>query len=80
SFWSALHSTAVSSDAFAAELETVDDLLADFLAFVSGTDRWDETALTLVSEYGFHDVDRPLFPNRALREAGFEQTAISVAE
>ncbi|MFD1562013.1 alkaline phosphatase family protein [Haloarchaeobius amylolyticus] len=63
-----------SSDAFAAELETVDDLLADFLAFVSGTDRWDETALTLVSEYGFHDVDRPLFPNRALREAGLLET------
>ncbi|SEV85868.1 alkaline phosphatase family protein [Natrinema salifodinae] len=62
------------SDAFAAELETVDDLLADFLDDLAETDRWDETVLALVSEYGFHDVDRPVFPNRALRQAGLLET------
>jgi len=62
------------SDAFATALETVDDLLETFLADLSETDRWDETVLTLVSEYGFHEVDRPIFPNRALREAGLLET------
>ncbi|MGQ3413474.1 alkaline phosphatase family protein [Natrinema sp. LN54] len=62
------------SNAFDEELAVVDDLLADFLADLSETDRWDETLLTLVSEYGFHDVDRPVFPNRALREAGLLET------
>ncbi|WP_049921168.1 alkaline phosphatase family protein [Halopiger djelfimassiliensis] len=63
-----------SSDAFDAELEAVDDLLGDFLSFLSTTDRWDGTAVALLSEYGFHDVDRPVFPNRALREAGLLET------
>ncbi|MFB1062417.1 alkaline phosphatase family protein [Natrinema sp. H-ect4] len=63
-----------SSDAFVTALETVDDLLETFLADLSETDRWDETVLTLVSEYGFHEVDRPIFPNRALREAGLLET------
>ncbi|WP_226042111.1 nucleotide pyrophosphatase/phosphodiesterase family protein [Natrinema sp. DC36] len=62
------------SDAFATALETVDDLLETFLADCSDTDRWDETVLTLVSEYGFHEVDRPIFPNRALREAELLET------
>ncbi|MDS0474754.1 alkaline phosphatase family protein [Natrinema sp. 1APR25-10V2] len=62
------------SDAFDEELAVVDDLLSEFLAHLSGTDRWDETLLALVSEYGFHEVDRPVFPNRALREAGLLET------
>ncbi|WP_345781956.1 nucleotide pyrophosphatase/phosphodiesterase family protein [Natrinema gelatinilyticum] len=62
------------SDAFRTELSVVDDLLEEFLAPLTETDRWDETALVLVSEYGFHDVDRPVFPNRALREAGLLET------
>ncbi|APX97284.1 alkaline phosphatase family protein [Natronorubrum daqingense] len=62
-------------DAFEAELETVDGLLSSFLDFLAETDRWDDTLLTLVSEYGFHGVDQPVFPNRALREAGLLETA-----
>ncbi|OIB56518.1 alkaline phosphatase family protein [Natrialba sp. SSL1] len=63
-----------SSDAFDAELETVDEMLGGFLDFLSGTDRWDETAINLISEYGFHDVEQPVFPNRALHEAGLLET------
>ncbi|WP_226479310.1 alkaline phosphatase family protein [Natrinema amylolyticum] len=62
------------SDAFQEELAVVDDLLAAFLDDLAETDRWEETVLTLVSEYGFHDVDRPVFPNRALREADLLET------
>jgi predicted AlkP superfamily pyrophosphatase or phosphodiesterase len=58
-----------SSEAFADELMTVDNLLDEFLSYLADTDRWDETAVNLVSEYGFHDVERPVFPNQALREA-----------
>ncbi|MDF9746763.1 alkaline phosphatase family protein [Natrinema salsiterrestre] len=63
------------SDAFTEQLDVVDGLLEEFLDFLSATDRWDETLLTLVSEYGFHEVDRPVFPNRALRDAGLLETA-----
>jgi predicted AlkP superfamily pyrophosphatase or phosphodiesterase len=56
--------------AFADALETVDEMVGDFLAFLRGDDRWAETAVNVVSEYGFHDVDAPVFPNRALRDAG----------
>ncbi|ELY90971.1 alkaline phosphatase family protein [Natrialba taiwanensis] len=66
-----------SSAAFQTELETVDDLLGDFLSFLSETERWDETVVNLVSEYGFHDVERPLFPNRVLRDAGLLETDAS---
>ncbi|WP_408958419.1 alkaline phosphatase family protein [Natrinema sp. 74] len=62
------------SDAFGEELAVVDDLLETFLSHLAETDRWDETLLALVSEYGFHEVDRPLFPNRALHEAGLLET------
>jgi len=54
---------------FEASLETVDDRLGEFLGWLRSTDRWPETAVAVVSEYGFHAVDRPVFPNRALREA-----------
>lgn len=57
-------------DAFEAELSTVDDLLGEFVETRRGDDRWDETAVAVVSEYGFSAVDTPVFPNRALREAG----------
>jgi predicted AlkP superfamily pyrophosphatase or phosphodiesterase len=63
------------SEAFDSELATVDGLLEEFLDSLSETDRWDETVLALVSEYGFHPVDRPVFPNRALRDAGLLETA-----
>ncbi len=59
-----------SSEEFAEELAVVDGLLEEFLSFLEATDRWDETAVNVVSEYGFHDVENPIFPNRALREAG----------
>jgi predicted AlkP superfamily pyrophosphatase or phosphodiesterase len=51
-------------------LETVDGLLGEFLTWLRSTDRWPETLVNVVSEYGFHDVERPAFPNRALRDAG----------
>jgi predicted AlkP superfamily pyrophosphatase or phosphodiesterase len=55
---------------FQAELGTVDDLVGEFLDALRGDDRWAETAVAVVSEYGFHAVSRPVFPNRALRAAG----------
>lgn len=51
-------------------VETVDGLVGDFLDFLRADDRWPETVVNVVSEYGFHGVDTPVFPNRALREAG----------
>jgi hypothetical protein len=59
-----------SSDAFAEALSTVDRLVGGFLDALRGDDRWAETAVVVVGEYGFHDVQRPVFPNRALRDAG----------
>ena len=53
-----------------AELSTVDELVGDFLDAVRDDDRWDETVVNVVSEYGFHAVDTPVFPNRALHDAG----------
>lgn len=53
-----------------AELETVDKLVGEFLDAVQETPRWEETVINIVSEYGFHEVDSPVFPNRVLRDAG----------
>ncbi len=53
-----------------AAVETVDGLVGAFLDDLRAGDRWDETAVAVVNEYGFHDVDEPVFPNRVLREAG----------
>ena len=53
-----------------AALETVDELLGSFLSFLRADERWQETVVNVVSEYGFHSVDTPEFPNRALRQAG----------
>ena len=53
-----------------AELETVDELVGEFIDAVRETSRWEETVINIVSEYGFHEVDTPVFPNRALRDAG----------
>lgn len=58
------------SDEMQAALETVDELLGEFLDSLRSDDRWEETAVAVVSEYGFHSVDTPVFPNRALRQAG----------
>ncbi|WP_435176822.1 alkaline phosphatase family protein [Halorussus sp. AFM4] len=52
------------------EVGTVDELVGEFLDDLREGDRWDETVVNVVSEYGFHAVDTPVFPNRALREAG----------
>jgi len=52
-------------------LETVDRLAGQFVDVLRQDDRWDETVVNVISEYGFHSVDTPVFPNRALREAGF---------
>ena len=62
------------ADEMRAALETVDDLLGEFLRALRSDDRWAETAVAIVSEYGFHDVDTPVFPNRALRRAGLLAT------
>jgi predicted AlkP superfamily pyrophosphatase or phosphodiesterase len=51
-------------------LETVDDLVGEFLDALREDNRWDETAVAVVGEYGFHAVDTPVFPNRVLRDAG----------
>ncbi|RJS97466.1 alkaline phosphatase family protein [Halococcus sp. IIIV-5B] len=59
-----------SSDELADAIGLVDDLVGGFLDSLRGDDRWDETAVHVASEYGFHDVDTPIYPNRALREAG----------
>ncbi|QCC46837.1 alkaline phosphatase family protein [Halobellus limi] len=53
-----------------AALEAVDELLGSFLSFLRGGERWEETVVNVVSEYGFHSVDAPAFPNRALWEVG----------
>ena len=62
------------SDAFESALETVDDLLREFLDALRADDRWDETAVAVCSEYAFHGVDTPVFPNRALHDAGLLAT------
>ena len=62
------------SDALASALETVDDMIGEFLGALRADDRWDETAVAVCSEYAFHEVDRPVFPNRALRDAGLLAT------
>jgi predicted AlkP superfamily pyrophosphatase or phosphodiesterase len=59
-----------SSEELREAIGVVDGLVGDFLDFLRGDDRWSETAVNVVSEYGFHDVHKPVFPNRALREAG----------
>ncbi|WP_276301592.1 alkaline phosphatase family protein [Halorussus lipolyticus] len=51
-------------------VETVDAMVGGFLDHLRNDDRWDETVVGVVSEYGFHGVETPVFPNRALREAG----------
>jgi len=48
----------------------VDDLVGEFLDWLAATPRWSKTAVGVVNEYGFNAVDTPVFPNRALREAG----------
>ena len=53
-----------------AELKTVDELVGEFLDVVRETPRWEETVINVISEYGFHEVDTPVFPNQALRDAG----------
>jgi predicted AlkP superfamily pyrophosphatase or phosphodiesterase len=55
-------------------VETVDAMVGAFLDDLRGDDRWSETAVSVVSEYGFHGVEAPVFPNRALREAGLLRT------
>jgi hypothetical protein len=55
-------------------VETVDAMVGEFLDGLRGDDRWNETAVNVVSEYGFHGVETPVFPNRALRETGLLRT------
>lgn len=52
----------------------LDAMVGEFLDELRGDGRWAETAFAAVSEYGFHAVDRPVFPNRALRDAGLLRT------
>ncbi|ADQ67226.1 hypothetical protein C499_05735 [Halogeometricum borinquense DSM 11551] len=63
-----------NSDEFEAALSEVDELVGEYIDALRKTDRWSETAVVVVSEYGFHEVSTPVFPNRALRDAGLLQT------
>jgi predicted AlkP superfamily pyrophosphatase or phosphodiesterase len=49
---------------------TVDEMLGEFLDWLRSDDRYEETVVNVVGEYGFQSVETPVFPNRALREAG----------
>ena len=51
------------------EVRVVDKLVGEFLTDLRETPRWKETVVNVVSEYGFHSVDTPLLPNKALRQA-----------
>jgi len=51
-------------------VEVVDDLVGGFLDWLRSDERWTETVVNVVGEYGFQPVETPVFPNRALREAG----------
>lgn len=62
------------SKQLAESVGVVDGLVGEFLDWLEATPRWEETTLTLVSEYGFHGVETPVFPNLALREAGLLET------
>ena len=59
-----------NTDELREAIGVLDGLVGDFLDSLRGDDRWDETLVNVVSEYGFHSVDIPVFPNRVLREAG----------
>ena len=59
-----------AGDELANAIGVVDALVGEFIDGLRGDDRWHETVVNVVSEYGFHDVDTPVFPNRALRDAG----------
>ncbi|WP_328765600.1 alkaline phosphatase family protein [Haloarcula rubra] len=60
-----------SSDEVTVAVETVDEMVGSFLTHLRATDRWGETAVAVLSEYGFHDVDSPVFPNRVLAREGY---------
>jgi len=62
------------SEAVTEAVETVDAMVGAFVDDLRDDDRWSETAVSVVSEYGFHEVETPLFPNRVLREAGLLRT------
>jgi len=62
------------AEAVTEAVETVDAMVGEFLGSLRGDNRWSETAVNVVSEYGFHGVETPVFPNRALREAGLLRT------
>jgi len=51
-------------------VEVVDGMVGGFLDWLRTDDRWAETVVNVVGEYGFKRVDTPVFPNRALRAAG----------
>jgi len=58
------------SEELADAVSTVDALVGECLEWLGTTERWSETVVGVVSEYGFNAVDTPVFPNRELREAG----------
>lgn len=62
------------ADETLAAVEVVDELVGEFLTWLRSTDRWSETAVNVVNEYGFHEVERPVFPNRILRDEGLLTT------
>ncbi len=53
------------------ELGKVDELLGEFLESIQKFEYTDETAIVVLSEYGFFQVSRAVIPNIILREHGF---------
>ena len=61
------------SEQFFADLATMDRLVGRFVDGLSGFGLRDDTAVLLASEYAITAVNRPIYLNRMLREAGLLQ-------
>jgi predicted AlkP superfamily pyrophosphatase or phosphodiesterase len=61
------------SEQFLADLATMDRLVGRFMDGVSGLGLRDDAAVLLASEYAITAVNRPIYLNRLLREAGLLQ-------
>lgn len=69
-----------SSERVEKAVATVDSLVGSFLRDLQDDDRWQQTVVNVVSEYGFNQVETPVFPNRALRAAGYQSVATDDTE
>lgn len=59
-----------SSEEALRDVTVLDETVGAFLDDLDSRGALDDCAVALVGEYAFQDVTRPVFPNRALREAG----------